>query len=233
MGKGSYSDEVKRDAVARISERGCPVAEVAQRLGVSQHSLYAWKLMFAKASSGEAEKEAEIRRLKRELTRVTEERDILRKGEACPPLVRATMAMAFVAGHRGQFPVRALCRCRCLLAPKAEGQGADPLGPGQPVHQHGLGRMPESPRSRAFDEPPRDLSRQRARLLSSNQWRTRSRRSASSTCSSASGSGAGPARPARKHGGRCSTTSRCSTTRSESTRGTRCCHPSSSNGSGN
>ncbi|ETA50636.1 transposase [Rhodobacteraceae bacterium PD-2] len=82
MGKGNYSDEFKRDAVAQITERGYPVAEVAQRLGVSQHSLYAWKRRFAKASSGEAEKDAEIRRLKRELTRMTEERDILKKATA-------------------------------------------------------------------------------------------------------------------------------------------------------
>lgn len=82
MGKGNYSDEFKRDAVAQITERGYPVAEVAQRLGVSQHSLYAWKRKFAKASSGEAEKDAEIRRLKRELTRMTEERDILKKATA-------------------------------------------------------------------------------------------------------------------------------------------------------
>ena len=82
MGKGNYSDEFKRDAVAQITERGYPAAEVSQRLGVSQHSLYAWKKKFAKASSGEAEKDAEIRRLKRELTRVTEERDILKKATA-------------------------------------------------------------------------------------------------------------------------------------------------------
>ena len=82
MGKGNYSDGFKRDAVAQITERGYRVAEEAQRLGVSQHSLYAWKRRFAKASSGEAEKDAEIRRLKRELTRVTEERDILKKDTA-------------------------------------------------------------------------------------------------------------------------------------------------------
>lgn len=82
MGKGNFSDEFKRDAVAPITERGYPVAEVSQRLGVSAHSLYAWKRKFAKASPGETEKDAEIRRLKRELTRVTEERDILKKATA-------------------------------------------------------------------------------------------------------------------------------------------------------
>ena len=35
MGKPNFSDEFKRDAVAQIVERGYPVAEVSQRLGVS------------------------------------------------------------------------------------------------------------------------------------------------------------------------------------------------------
>lgn len=76
MGKGNHSNEVKRDAVAPVTGRGYPVAEVSQRLGVNQHSLYAWKRTFAKASSGKAVKDADIRRLKRELAAVTAERDI-------------------------------------------------------------------------------------------------------------------------------------------------------------
>lgn len=82
MSSSKFSDDLKRDAVAQITERGYPVREVSERLGVSTHSLYAWKKTFAKASSGDAEKEAEIRRLKRELLRVTEERDILKKATA-------------------------------------------------------------------------------------------------------------------------------------------------------
>jgi len=50
-------------------------------LGVSQYSRYFWKKKVSKASTGDAEKDAEIRRLKRELLSVTEERDILKKGE--------------------------------------------------------------------------------------------------------------------------------------------------------
>jgi transposase len=41
MGKANFTDDFKRDAVAQITERGYPVAEVSKRLGVSQHSLYA------------------------------------------------------------------------------------------------------------------------------------------------------------------------------------------------
>lgn len=82
MGKPNFSDEFKRDAVVQITDRGYPVAEVSQRLGVSPHSLYAWKKQFAKVASGDASKDAEIRQLKRELAPVTEERDILKKATA-------------------------------------------------------------------------------------------------------------------------------------------------------
>ena len=81
MGKANFNDDFKRDAVAQITERGYPVAEVSQRLGVSPHSLYAWKRKFSQPSGG-GDKDAEIRRLKRELVRVTEERDILKKATA-------------------------------------------------------------------------------------------------------------------------------------------------------
>jgi len=50
MGKSNFSDDFKRDPVLQITERGYPVAEVSRRLGVSPHSLYAWKKKFSKAS---------------------------------------------------------------------------------------------------------------------------------------------------------------------------------------
>ena len=54
MGKPNFSDEFKQDAMAQITERGYRVAEVSQRLGVSQHSPYVWKRQLAKAVSGDA-----------------------------------------------------------------------------------------------------------------------------------------------------------------------------------
>ena len=81
MGKVNFSDDFKRDAVVQITERGYPVAEVSKRLGVSPHSLYAWKKKFSGPSSSD-DRDAEIRRLKTELARVTEERDILKKATA-------------------------------------------------------------------------------------------------------------------------------------------------------
>ena len=91
MGNARFSDEFKRDAVRQITERGYPVAEVSQRLGVSQHSLYEWRKKFSKpaAGSGEHDQAAEIRRLKRELARVTEERDILKKRPRTSPRMQS------------------------------------------------------------------------------------------------------------------------------------------------
>jgi transposase len=83
MGKARFSDDFKRDAVLQITERGYPVLEVSQRLGVSTHSLYAWKKEFSQPTdAGGGDQSAEIRQLKRELARVTEERDILKKATA-------------------------------------------------------------------------------------------------------------------------------------------------------
>ena len=61
-----------------------PVVEVAERLGVSSHSLYAWLKRYSQpdVQQYESSQQAEIRRLKAELRRVTDERDILKKAAA-------------------------------------------------------------------------------------------------------------------------------------------------------
>ena len=77
-----FADEFKRDAVAQVVDRGYAVSEVAERLGVSTRSLYTWKAQFskpAKVREAEADLATEVRRVKKELTRVTEARDILKK----------------------------------------------------------------------------------------------------------------------------------------------------------
>ncbi len=82
MGKPNFSDDFKRDAVHQITVRGYPVRGVSERLGVSTYSLYKWMKLYAKAASqaSSVDHEAENRWLKRELTRMTEERDILKSG---------------------------------------------------------------------------------------------------------------------------------------------------------
>lgn len=85
MSSKRYTEEFKIEAVKQVTDRGHSVADVAGRLGVSIHSLYAWSKQCGKSgpvqgtAAGEAE---ELRRLKSELRRVTEERDILKKAAA-------------------------------------------------------------------------------------------------------------------------------------------------------
>ena len=80
-----YPEEFKVEAVKQITERGHKVAEVSARIGVSQHSLYKWIKAYAKPPAerqAQASQTEELRRVKAELKRVTEERDILKKAAA-------------------------------------------------------------------------------------------------------------------------------------------------------
>ena len=81
MGKPRFTEKFKIDAIKQITERGYSVADVSRRLGVSTHSLYGWIKRYSTPPGSEAkdDQSAEIRRLKQELVRVTEERDILKK----------------------------------------------------------------------------------------------------------------------------------------------------------
>ena len=82
MSKKRYTEEFKKEAVKQVTERGYSVAGVAQRLGTTTHSLYAWLKKYGEASPQQANQHdlaTENARLKAELRRMTEERDILKK----------------------------------------------------------------------------------------------------------------------------------------------------------
>ena len=79
-----YPEEFKTEAVKQVVDRGYSVASVATRLDITTHSLYAWIKKYGPDSSTHNEQsdaQAEIRRLQKELKRVTDERDILKN---CP-----------------------------------------------------------------------------------------------------------------------------------------------------
>lgn len=84
-----YTREFKIEAV-RLSEADeRPVAEVARELGIHPNNLYKWRAQFAEegeaAFPGKGHASAddeEKRQLRRELARVRQERDILKKAVA-------------------------------------------------------------------------------------------------------------------------------------------------------
>jgi len=75
-----YPEEFKIEAVKQVTERGYSVAEVAQRLDTTTHSLYAWIKKYGEQPTlGDLDLTSENAHLKSELKRITEERDILKK----------------------------------------------------------------------------------------------------------------------------------------------------------
>jgi len=81
MSNQRYPEEFKIEAVKQVTDQGHSVAEVARRLGTTTHSLYAWIKKYGPDSAehqAKADDDAEIRRLKKGLKRVTEERDMSR-----------------------------------------------------------------------------------------------------------------------------------------------------------
>ena len=84
-----YEKEFKLEAVLQIVEKGRGVTEVAKGLGIPAGSLYTWIKKYkaenqsAFPGKGNLTPEAEeLRKLRRELAGVTEERDILKKAVA-------------------------------------------------------------------------------------------------------------------------------------------------------
>lgn len=83
-----YSDEYKSEAVRLANDSGKPVTQVARELGVNANVLHRWMREEREAGSAgktrgavKAEQE-EIVRLRRELARVTQERDFLKRAAA-------------------------------------------------------------------------------------------------------------------------------------------------------
>ncbi|WP_343264554.1 IS3 family transposase [Klebsiella variicola] len=107
-----YPEEFKIEAVKQVVDRGYSVASVATRLDITTHSLYAWIKKYGPDSSTNKEQsdaQAEIRRLQKELKRVTDEPDILKKPRYfAKPGVR--LRYAFIRDNTCCWPVRLLCR---------------------------------------------------------------------------------------------------------------------------
>lgn len=84
MSNQRFTPEFKEEAVRQVVERGYSVAEVSARIGVSTHSLYKWvKAVTPDKSEKQAaelvEAKSEILRLRAQLRRLEEEREILKK----------------------------------------------------------------------------------------------------------------------------------------------------------
>lgn len=77
-----YNEEFKIAAVKQVTEGDYSIADVAKRLGITTKSLYNWRDRYGENAQAYQKKQSssdELRKLKAELKRVTEERDILKE----------------------------------------------------------------------------------------------------------------------------------------------------------
>ena len=83
MQRAKYAPEFKDEAVKQVIDKGHSVVDVAKRLGIAEGVLYTWVSKFKKADEPSTNDlkvlQAEMAKLKAELRRTTEERDILKK----------------------------------------------------------------------------------------------------------------------------------------------------------
>ncbi len=84
----SYTAEFKESAVKLAVESGRPMAQTARELGVSKDTLYGWVRQYhGKVQPGQEPAKPEhlyeeVKRLRREVSILREERDILKKAAA-------------------------------------------------------------------------------------------------------------------------------------------------------
>ncbi len=80
-----YSEDFKRDTVQLMENSEKPVAQISREMGVNTSQLYKWRRRYGKkqeerSNNGSGEElESEVKRLRREVLRLEQERDILKK----------------------------------------------------------------------------------------------------------------------------------------------------------
>ena len=88
----SYPESFRREAVRLADQPDRTATDVAKELGINVGQIYNWRTQFNKLSKGQftvadgtnysKQESAEIRRLKKEIAELKEERDFLKKATA-------------------------------------------------------------------------------------------------------------------------------------------------------
>jgi len=83
----SYTPEFRESAVKLALDSDQPIAETAREIGVNENTLHTWISKYSRSASdgnGRTDEHLydELKRLKKELARVTQERDLLKKATA-------------------------------------------------------------------------------------------------------------------------------------------------------
>ena len=88
----AYTEEFRREAVKRSEKEGSSAAKVAEELGISAQQIYNWKRQFNRLSDKQfnslngvdysKNESEEVRKLRREIKRLKDENEFLKKAAA-------------------------------------------------------------------------------------------------------------------------------------------------------
>jgi transposase len=109
-----FTREFKLDAAQLVTEKGMLVGKVARDLDIHPNLLHIWRRKFLaegdKAFVGKGRvkpEEAEIKKLRKKLEKVKEQRDILKKALA---VFSKQMKYEFMEEHRGAYKAKSMCK---------------------------------------------------------------------------------------------------------------------------
>lgn len=112
-----YTEEFRHEVLRMAENTEKPIRELEMDLGLSQGLIRQWQQRYRADEAtatlrpiSEREAEAEIRRLKRELEIVTQERDILKKAIQVFSREQPPMKYWFIESHWAVCPVGRMCR---------------------------------------------------------------------------------------------------------------------------
>ena len=81
----TYTEELKRDAVALVTKQGYSAAEAARSLGINDNLIYKWRKDFELRDNGSGisdTERAELQKLRKENKQLRMETEILKKASA-------------------------------------------------------------------------------------------------------------------------------------------------------
>src|SRR3954453_20637947 len=110
-----YSLEFRREAVELLRRSGKSVPVLASELGVSPQSLRNWARRIdideGRRDGLSSDEREELRRLRREVRTLTEEREILKTRRSSSPRRRDPVTVfGFIAAKKTEHSVKTLCR---------------------------------------------------------------------------------------------------------------------------
>jgi len=109
-----YTAEFKESAVKLANESSQPIAQTARDIGVNENTLHTWISKYSravdntKATRTDDHLYEELKRLKKEVALLTEERNLLKKAAA--HFAKDQVKYAWIKEHYDAFSINSMCR---------------------------------------------------------------------------------------------------------------------------